>query len=287
MKKISISLLSFVSLICVNQAFAEEASNAATSASQPSASDTSAPASQTPASNFTQAQKDEIEKIVGEHLTNKPEVVTNALQAGMAKQQEEALAKMEKAVTENKDKIFNDAATPVAGNPKGTQTLVVFMDPYCGYCKKFHGELETLLSTNKDVKVIFKDIPIMGEDSIVAIKAMLAAKEQGKYDQLQQAIFTSDKHLTEKQLLKLADSLDIDTKKLKADMKSKDIQAHIDQDMELAKALGINGTPTLIIGETKVVPGYVGAEELDKMLKETTASAEPAADSKAEVKKAS
>jgi protein-disulfide isomerase len=275
MKKISVSLLSFVSLICINEAFAEEASNAATPASQPATS------------NFTQAQKDEIEKLVGEYLTNKPEVVTNALQAGMAKQQEEAVSKMEKAVTENKDKIFNDAATPVAGNPKGTQSLVVFMDPYCGYCKKFHGELETLLSTNKDVKVIFKDIPIMGEESVLAIKAMLAAKEQGKYEQLQQAIFSSDKHLTEKQLLKLASSLDIDTKKLKADMKNKDIQVHIDQDMELAKALGINGTPTLIIGESKVVPGYVNVEELSKMLKETAVSAAPSADSKAENKKTS
>jgi protein-disulfide isomerase len=275
MKKISVSLLSFVSLICINEAFAEEASNAATPASQPATS------------NFTQAQKDEIEKIVGDYLTNKPDVVMSAFQAGMAKQQEEAVAKMEKAVTENKDKIFNDAATPIAGNPKGTQSLVVFMDPYCGYCKKFHGELETLLSTNKDVKVIFKDIPIMGEDSVLAIKAMLAAKEQGKYDQLQQAIFSSDKHLTEKQLLKLASSLDIDTKKLKADMKNKDIQVHIDQDMELAKALGINGTPTLIIGESKVVPGYVSAEELSKMLKETAVSAAPAADSKAENKKTS
>ena len=275
MKKVYISLLSFVSLICVNEAFAKDDSNV------------SVPVSQPEASNFTPAQKDEIDKIVGDFLTNKPDLIMAAFQAGMAKQQQEVVIKMEKAVADNKDKIFNDAATPVGGNPKGKESLVVFMDPYCGYCKKFHGELETLLSTNKDVKVIFKDIPIMGEDSTLAIKAMLAAREQGKYEQLQQAVFTSEKHLTKKQLLKLASSLGIDTKKLEADMKSKDIQAHIDQDLELAKTLGINGTPTLIIGETKVVPGYVSAEDLNKMLKEKTDSTPAAAESKTPNEKAS
>jgi protein-disulfide isomerase len=179
---------------------------------------------------------------------------------------------MEKAVLENKDKIYKNAAAPIAGNAQGTQTLVVFMDPYCGFCKKFHAELDTLLNTNKDVKVIFKDIPIMGSSSVVAIKAMLAAKEQGKYDQLQKAVFSSEKPLTKKQLVKIAGSLGIDTKKLEADMKNKATQAHIDQDLELAKALGINGTPTLIIGERKVVPGYVEAEELNKMLRDGSVS---------------
>ena len=144
------------------------------------------------------------------------------------------------------------------------------MDPYCGYCKKFHGEIDTLLRTNKDVKITFVDIPIMGPESITAVKAMLAAKMQGKYDQLQKAIFSSDKHLTKKQILKIADSLGIDKKQLEKDMKSKDIQAQVDHNSDLAKILGINGTPTLIVGKSKVIPGFVGAEEVNKNLKEST-----------------
>ncbi len=259
MKKIYVCLLSFASLNFVSEVFAEETSQA----------QVDLPSS---ASNFTSAQREEIEKIATEYLAKHPDIITNALQAAMIKQQQEEIAKIEKAVAENKDKIFKDAADPIGGNPKGTQSLVVFLDPYCGYCKKMHGELDTLLKTNKDVKVVFKDLPIMGQGSFMAVKAMLAAKEQGKYDQLQAAIFSADKHLTKKQILKIASSLGIDVKKLEEDMKSKALQARIDQGLELAKALGIDKTPTLIIGETKVLPGYVTAEELDKKLKDIAKS---------------
>ena len=109
----------------------------------------------------------------------------------------------------------------------------------------------------------------------MAVKAMLAAKIQGKYDQLQKAIFSADKHLSKKEVIKIATSLGIDAKQLEKDMKSKEIQAQIDRNSELAKVLGINGTPTLIVGESKVVPGFVSAEEVNKMLKESTAPAEP------------
>jgi len=268
MKKISLSLLSFASLGLLTHAYAAETPQGQVPVTTPQAA--------TP-STFTPAQLTELEKVIGDYLTKHPDVIMNSFQAAMAAQQKEATAKMEKAVADNKDKIFKDKNAPVGGNPSGTQSLVVFMDPYCGYCKKFHGELITLLGTNKDVRVIYKDIPIMGPASVMTIKAMLAAKEQGKYDQLQKAVFESDKHLTKKQLLKLASSVGIDTKKLEADMKNKDIQKEIDQTQELAKVLGINGTPTLIVGETKVVPGFVSADELNKMLKESSPTIAPVA----------
>ena len=149
MKKIYLCLLSFASLNLVNEVFAEEAPKTQVSPS-PSAS------------NFTSAQREEIEKIATDYLAKHPDVITSALQAAMIKQQQEEIAKIEKAVAENKDKIFKDAADPVGGNPKGTQSLVVFLDPYCGYCKKMHGELDTLLKTNKDVKVVFQKSPHHG-----------------------------------------------------------------------------------------------------------------------------
>ncbi|MBA3813382.1 MAG: DsbA family protein [Alphaproteobacteria bacterium] len=258
MKKIYLGLLSFACFSFVDVALAEDAPIA-------KAGKTS--------NQFSSEQVTDIKKLITEHITENPTVIMAAFQAGMAEQQKEELAKVEKAVADNKDKIFKNANSPVAGNPEGKESLVVFMDPYCGYCKKFHGEIDTILSTNKDVKITFVDIPIMGPDSIIAVKAMLAAKEQGKYDQLQKAIFSSDKHLTKKQILKIADSLGIDKKKLEKDMNSKGIQAQVDHNSNLATTLGINGTPTLIIGETKVVPGFVSAEEVNKTLKETAAVA--------------
>lgn len=268
MKKFCIGLLSFASLVGVTAAFAEEASPLQVPVTTPQA------APQPTASNFTAAQLLEIEKTVASYLTKNPTIITDSFQAAMEAQQKETVAKMEKAVADNKDKIFKNAMDPTSGNVKGSKSLVVFMDPYCGYCKKFHGELATLLNTNKDVKVIFKDIPIMGEDSTMAIQAMLAAKAQGKYEQLQNAVFSADKHLTKKQLMKIAKSLGIDTNKLQEAMKSKEIQAEVDQNLELAKALNINGTPTLIVNETQVVPGFVAADDLNKKLQGEPAPAD-------------
>lgn len=256
MKKIYLGLLSVASLSFTDIASAEDTSIAAEKSAQ-----------------FSVEQVADIKKIMTDYISQNPDIVMTAFQAGMENKQKEETAKIEKLVIENKDKIFNDPKTPVGGNPEGTESLVVFMDPYCGYCKKFHGEIDGILKTNKDVKITFIDIPIMGPGSIVAVKAMLAAKEQGKYEQLQKAIFSADKHLSKKEILKVATSLGIDSKQLEKDMKSKGIQEQIDRNSVLAKTLGINGTPTLIVGESKVVPGFVGAEEVNKMLAESTTAA--------------
>jgi protein-disulfide isomerase len=216
--------------------------------------------------SFTPDQVQEIEKVVSTYISKNPELIMTSIQAGMEKQEKEALASMEKAVESNKDKIFKDASSPILGNPSGTQSLVVFMDPYCGFCKKFHKELITYLSKNKNLKVIVKELPIMGNESQEAVKALLAAKNQGKYEQLQTAIYSADGRLTTTQLFKTATSLGIDEKKLEADMKSKTVQQEIDQTLALAKAIGVNGTPTMIIGEKTVVPGFLTEEELGKRI---------------------
>lgn len=258
MKKIYLSLLSVASFAFVDIATANDVPIAHQSHTS---------------TQFSAEQVTDIKKILTEYINQNPDIVMTAFQAGMENKQKDELAKVEKAVVANKDKIFNNKTTPVGGNPQGTESLVIFMDPYCGYCKKFHGEIDTILSSNKDVKIRFIDIPIMGPESNVAVKAMLAAKAQGKYDQLQKAIFSADKQLSKKQILKIAKSLGIDTKQLETDMRSKEIQAQVDRNSDLAKVLGINGTPTLIIGESTVVPGFLTAEEVNKKLKETAAAA--------------
>lgn len=262
MKKLCLSLLSFASLTMAYGAYAAEPSSQVPVTTSETAM----------TSNFTPAQAKEIEKIIGDYLTKNPSLILTSFQNAMEQQQKEALVQMEKAVAENKDKIFNNKNDPVEGNQKGSQSLVVFMDPLCGYCKKFHGEVVTLLGKNKDVKVIFKDIPIMGEKSEIAIQAMVAAKIQDKYAQLQKAIFTAEKPLTKKQIMKIATSLGIDTKKLQEDMKSKAVKDQVSETLALAKALGVNATPTLIINETQVSPGYLTADELDKKLNESKGS---------------
>ncbi|MBY0273642.1 MAG: DsbA family protein [Alphaproteobacteria bacterium] len=256
MKKITLIVVSTVSICFSSPVFADTPTN------------TQPPSAVAAVSNFTAAQVAEIEALISKYIMGNPKVVSESLQAAMALKQQEEMAKMEKIVVANKDKIFKNEADPVGGNLKGTETLVVFTDPNCHYCKKFHPELASLLNTNKNVKIIFKDLPVMGNNSLLAIKAMLAAKNQGKYSEVQDAVYSADKPLTKKQIMKLAEKLGIDMKKFEADMKSKEIQAQIDQNLELSKTLGINGTPTLILGVSTVVPGYLSADALNEKLKE-------------------
>lgn len=249
MKNLYLSLLSFACLNCVDLAHAAD----------------------TPAT-FNHEQVAEIKKIAEEYIVKNPTVVMAAFQAGMAEQQKAELEKVEKAVSEHKDKIFKNANAPTAGNPNGTQSLVAFMDPYCGYCKKFYGELATILKDNKDVKITFVDIPIMGDGSTLAIKAMLAAAAQGKYEQMQKAVYTADKHLTKRQILKIADLIGLDKKKFDDALKGKELDVQVEHNAELAKTLGIHGTPTLIFGEGKVMPGFIPAEKANEILKETASA---------------
>ena len=265
MKKLPIAFVSVATLALASTVFADN------SKKTPEVVPTQAPN----VSNFTPAQVTEIESRVAAYIKKNPQVISDSFQAAMALKQKEELKKMEKAVVANKSKIFQNTADPVAGNVKGSESLVAFMDPNCGFCKKFHKGLDALLQTNKNVKVIYKDIAIMGDPSVLAIKAMLAAKNQGKYSELQKEIYTSDKRLTKKEIMKLASSVGLDTKKLQADMKSKEIQAQIDQNLELSKTLGINGTPTLILGEKTIAPGYLSADDLKTKLKEASSPATP------------
>lgn len=250
---ISLGLVSFLSLGIVAGASAETA--------LPDAG-----ASDFASALFTPAQIEEMKKVVSDHIQKNPDLITAALDAGMEKKQKEAAAKMEKAVAENKARIFDNPLLPTAGNLKGSQSLVVFWDPNCGYCKRFSKELSAVLTKNKDVKVIFMDLPIMGENSMLVTKALLAAHAQGKYYPFQELVYQSSDKLTKKKLFKLAKSVGMDIKKFDADMKDKEIQAQVDKTLDLAKQIGVNGTPTLIVNETSVLPGFLAADELGKKL---------------------
>jgi len=212
-------------------------------------------------------QTQQIEGVIQSYFQKNPGVVMKALEAAMAAQQVEELAKLQKAVGANKDKLFGDKRSPTTGNEKASQTLVVFMDPYCGYCRKFHAEIDKVLATNKDLKVIFKDIAIMSEKSDIAIKAMAAAKNQGKYKEMQGILMSSAK-LTEETLVTKAKELGLDVKKFTTDLHSKETQTLIDDTKQLSSDMGVNGTPTIVIGD-KVHPGYLSAEDLQTLLKET------------------
>ena len=260
MKSILFSSLSVLTIASSLNATGEP--QAATTQTAPATSQTAALPT---TSALTQDQVQEVQKLIESTIQSNPTMVLNALQAAMEQAKQQELDKMKAAVASNADKIFKDPNTPTNGDKNAPVKLAIFLDPNCGACKMFHKELNAYIKTNKDLEIVFKDISIFGEPSAVIVRGLLAANLQGKYEQLQNAVLESKDKLDEKSLLKLAGSIGIDSKKLQADMNSDAIKQQLESNMQLAQALGVNATPTWIVGE-QVFQGYVPQEELKQIV---------------------
>ena len=216
-------------------------------------------------------QKTDIEKIIHDYLLEHPEVIRDAIQALQAKEEQSKANAQTQAVLENKDALFNDPATPVAGNPMGDVTVVEFFDYHCPYCKAVASPLQQLITEDKGVRLVLKEFPILGEDSMLASKAALAASAQGKYWEFHQALMEHRGKFTLDVIKALATKVGMDPAKLEADMSQAKIEPQISNTHALAKTLEISATPTFIIGD-QVVEGAVPLERLKELIKKARGS---------------
>lgn len=218
-----------------------------------------------PAQALDDAQRKEVEAIVGSYLREHPEVILDAIQALQAKNEAQKVEASRNAIVSNKAKIFDDPASPTMGNPKGDVTLVEFFDYNCGYCKSVQGAVMQMVKDDTKLRFVFKEFPILAESSLTTAKAALAAKAQGKYVEMHNALMSHRGGFTDDVIMKLAQGVGLDTAKLKADMEKPEIAQTIAADKALAESLGIAGTPAFIIGD-QLVPGAVPKEELAKLI---------------------
>lgn len=225
-------------------------------------------AAEPPAADFTDKQKEQIEVIVKDLLTKKdPEIVLTAAKEFQKKQDEENGKKAAEGVVKNKDKLINNSNDPFLGNAKGDVTIVEFTDYNCGYCKKANDPLNKLVESDKNVKIIIKEYPILAESSRVAAKAALASMKQKKYVEFHNALMENKGALSEDSILEIAAKAGVDKDKLKKDMEASEIAAQIQANQDLGREVGAHGTPTFIIGE-KVIPGAMELEEMKKIVEE-------------------
>ena len=216
-------------------------------------------------------QKAEIEKIVHDYLMEHPEVIRDAIQALQAKEEENKADAQTQAVSANKEQLLNDPATPVAGNPVGDVTIVEFFDYHCPYCKTVAAPLNQLLQEDKGVRLVLKEFPILGEDSVLASHAALASVGQGKYWEFHQALMEHKGKFDMDVLKSIAAKVGIDPAKLEADMGQQQIEPMISANHKLARALDLNATPTFIIGD-QVIEGAVPLERLKELIKQVRGS---------------
>jgi protein-disulfide isomerase len=150
------------------------------------------------------------------------------------------------------DTIF-DKSDPAVGSDKPSVTIVEFFDPRCPYCRGLEDAMATWLRQDAGVRLIYKDLPILGPPSVLGSRALLAAQRQGGYDKLRDALMSGSPNITEDSIRSEAQKLGLDWAKLQKDMRDPAIQQRIDNNVQLAKLLGIEGTPGFVVGDRLVV----------------------------------
>ena len=221
----------------------------------------SPPAQSDPA--FQQA----VEQVVEQYIRAHPEVIEQTLQALQAKREAQERERVRNLIATKQAELLNDPNSPVSGNLKGDVTVVEFFDYRCGYCKRVAGTVTQLQHDDPNVRVVYKDYPILGEASVFAARAALASKAQGKHVVFHEALLATEEELTQETILAMATAVGLDTEKLRRDMESPSIQTTIERNRALARELGINGTPGFIIG-TELVPGALDLKDLKNLIKQ-------------------
>ena len=209
--------------------------------------------------------KQAVERMIDQYIRAHPEVIEQSLQALEVKRQEDEKARQKAALANHQQDLLNDPSSPVSGNPKGDVTLVEFFDYRCGYCKRAAGAVAQLQKDDANLRVVYKDFPILGEASELAAKAALASKVQGRHQAFHEALLAAKGDLTKEQVLHIATQVGLDATRLEADIANPEWQTVIDRNRALAKDLGISGTPGFIVG-TELVPGALDVNELKALV---------------------
>ncbi len=209
----------------------------------------------------------EIEKIVHDYLLREPEVLAEALRRLQQRQSAAAAQKAKQAVRDHQQALLSDQTSPVEGNAQGKVTIVEFFDYRCVHCRRVASTLDQLVRSNASVRVVYKNFPVLGEPSVLAARAAVAAQQQGGWPKLHRAMLAYEGDFTTDSILALGASVGLDSAKLKTDMMSPATDKALQANLALAAALGVDVTPAFVIGE-RVIRGALSAEAFQALVDE-------------------
>ena len=201
-----------------------------------------------------------------EYLRQKdPETVVKAVQAWWAEQEKYRQQQQVGRISANWEALARAEGDPALGPDDADVTLVEFFDYRCGYCKRVLGDVMALAAGDSRLRIVFKEFPILGEMSVVAARASLAADRQGKWSEFHVALLSGPGALDEDRIMDTAAGLGLHMAQLRADMESEAVTAIIERNRALAGALGINGTPAFLV-KNAIQPGAASRDALAEMV---------------------
>jgi protein-disulfide isomerase len=219
-----------------------------------------------PAQSFNAQQRGEIEHIIKDYLMKHPEVLQDVM-AELDRRQTMAEAdKQRAAVKQHSAAIFNSPRQVTIGNQQGDVTVVEFFDYNCGYCKRAMIDMMELLKADSKVRFVLKEFPVLGEASVQAAQVAAAVRMQDKtggkkYLEFHQKLLTGRGQTDKARALAAARDIGLDAARIERDIAGDEVKATLEESFKLAEALGLNGTPSYVIG-SEVVIGAVGLAAL-------------------------
>jgi protein-disulfide isomerase len=214
---------------------------------------------------FSPSQRGEIERIVRNYLIAHPEVLQEALGELEKRQAAADAEKKEVAVKDNAKDLFNSTRQVVLGNAAGDATMVEFFDYNCGYCKRAMADMLDLLHSDPKLKIVLKELPVLGPGSMEAAQVAVAVRMQDadgtKYLEFHQKLLGGRGQADRVRAMAVAKDMGLDMERLEKDLQSEEVKTSIEESLRLAETLGISGTPTYVVGR-EVVVGAVGLDAL-------------------------
>jgi protein-disulfide isomerase len=221
------------------------------------------------AQSFTDTQRSDIESIVRNYLVAHPEVIEDAINELSKRQAAADSEKHEQSVAKNADAIFNSPRGVTLGNKDGDVTFVEFFDYNCGYCKRAMSDMLDLMKSDPKLKVVLKEFPVLSQGSVEAAQVAVAVRMQDptgkKYLEFHQKLLGGRGAADKARALAVAKDVGLDMAKLEKDMASPEVKATIEENFRLAESMGMNGTPSYVIGK-QVVVGAVGLDNLKEKI---------------------
>ena len=217
---------------------------------------------------MTDAERALFRAEVRSYLMENPEVIMQAVEVLQQREQQQQLRADFDLVTENAEAIFNDGYSYVGGNPDGDIVLVEFLDYRCGYCRKAHDEVAELLEKDDNIKLIVKELPILGDASVLASRFAVAVKQVAgdeSYKAVGDALMSFKGDVTMPSLQRLGKTFGLDMEAIEARMNSDEVTAEISQTRALASVLAITGTPTFVMKD-EMLRGYLPLEQMQAIV---------------------
>ena len=222
-----------------------------------------------PAQSFSDVQRGDIEKIVREYIISHPEVLEEAINELSKRQAAAESEKHQVTIAKNADTIFNSPRGVTIGNKDGDVTFVEFFDYNCGYCKRAMDDMLTLMKADPKLKVVLKEFPVMSQGSVEASQVAVAVRMQDpsgkKYLDFHQKLLGGRGAADKARALQAAKEAGLDTARIEKDIGSAEVRSTIEENFKLAEAMGMNGTPSYVIGNNVVV-GAVGLDALKEKI---------------------